>query len=1414
MDSLARNISNQEQAIKVFLRDYSNMPKDGHTIHVILSRACSYYDADRSYIFELNAERTHISNTYEWCRDGISSVSSRLQNISPEDMGVSLVEYDAKGEFYISSLSESFAPDSRIYQFLNSLGIESTMAVPLIVNGLTVGFIGVDNPCRNSSHFLLLSVIASACCNEISNKRMEKTNAELKALLETEKQHTAIINSLSNVFFALYYIDVEQNVLQEIFSPDGIKHTYGEKHNAKSRLKAVTDCWVSDIFRPAMSIFTDIDTVNERLGENRIITQEYIATDGNWIRCSLFPAEKNSSGKITKVIFGFRGISDEKERLESKDNLIRALSISYENVFAINMDTAKGVCYRMGKTIKSRYGQKFAVGDYEPNIQLYVRNDVLPEDRHLFNRISTIQNIRMLFAEKQNHSFSYRVFRNDRVQYFECQIVKPDSNRNEFALGFKNIDNERQRELEQQKMLENALLAVEKINKTLQDETEIAGALSSDYPDVVLLDFVNDTAVTIKRKGHIIAEENRVVRRSYNDTWEYYISKYVLEEDRESVRAAVLIENVRSALEKSDEYACSYRILADSTGIHYYQASFIRFYSRHKTKSQIILGFRCVDAIVEEEHKNRTIQEEQFRIIGALSQEYHSLFKIDAASGKLSLYRTDGIGIETALLNKLMQYGDYEEVLSKYIDAFIVPEDRERIRTATKLKVLAEKVPDEGLYKLGYRRSMKGSIAYFEMNTVKIVDDTGLVTYIMGLRDVDDEMQRKLKQAKVIETQNEIIEGLGAEFVSILLVNPEMDTVAFYRISNKYTAVTKELLHNNHNCWSKVMKCYAFENVSDRSRDEYLEKLSVEYILSRDKDYSVNVEVLIDNELHNIQLRVAYVYKKDGSRVVVIGTRDVDDLIQKERQQEMALQAAYDAADAANKAKTEFLSNMSHDIRTPMNGIIGMTAIAATHLDDKERVHDSLQKISQASKHMLCIINEVLDMSKIESGKVDLIEEEFNLSNLIDNLLSMTNEQINKHKHELSVSISGVIHEDVVGDSLRIQKVFTNLMSNGVKYTPDGGRIRLSITEKPSNNAKVGCYEFVFEDNGIGMSEDFLEKIFDPFARASDSRVNKIQGTGLGMPISRNIVRMMGGDIKVESRLNIGSRFTVTIYLKLQDTVETRHEKFIDLNVLVSDDDKLSLESCCGMLEDLGIKADGVSNGVEAVENVLVRHQMNQDYFACIIDWKMPGMDGIATTRAIRKAVGKDVPIIIISAYDWSDIEQEARTAGANAFISKPLFRSRLEKTFSALVCEEEHNEQVPPLIELSNMELTGKRILLAEDNDLNAEIASEILEMTGVKVERAADGKEAVDMMNACKDGYYDLIFMDIQMPQMNGYDATRAIRAMNRSYCKQIPIVAMTANAFAEDVQAAKTVGMNEHIAKPLDMKALAKALDRWIR
>lgn len=490
-----------------------------------------------------------------------------------------------------------------------------------------------------------------------------------------------------------------------------------------------------------------------------------------------------------------------------------------------------------------------------------------------------------------------------------------------------------------------------------------------------------------------------------------------------------------------------------------------------------------------------------------------------------------------------------------------------------------------------------------------------------------------------------------------------------------------------------------------------------------------------------------------------------------------------------------------------------MTAIAGTHLDDTDRVTDCLNKITVSSGHLLSLINEVLDMSKIESGKADLNEEEFNLSDLVDALISMVRPQIKAKNQNLKVCIRNVVHEKVIGDKLRIQQSFLNLASNAVKYTPEGGNIKIGISETTRGNDRAGRYEFVFEDDGIGMSPEFVEHIFEPFSRASDSRISKIHGTGLGLAITDNLVRMMNGDIKVESELGKGSRFTVNISLKLQDTEDISYDAFAGLPVLVADDEETTRENALRILNELGMNGECVSDGESAVKKVIDRHNAGENFFAALIDWKMPGMDGIRVTKEIRRKVGHEVPIVIISASDWSDIELEARAAGADAFVSKPLFTSKLARLFREMTSGGTKPDSENDMDNLKNTDFSGKRVLLAEDNELNTEIAVELLEMTGLEVECAENGRKVVDKFAASEQGYYDLVFMDIQMPIMNGNEAARAIRALNRRDAKGVPIVAMTANAFNDDVQASMNAGMNEHISKPLDLKVLVKTLSKWL-
>lgn len=514
-------------------------------------------------------------------------------------------------------------------------------------------------------------------------------------------------------------------------------------------------------------------------------------------------------------------------------------------------------------------------------------------------------------------------------------------------------------------------------------------------------------------------------------------------------------------------------------------------------------------------------------------------------------------------------------------------------------------------------------------------------------------------------------------------------------------------------------------------------------------------------------------------------------------------------ADHANKAKSEFLSNMSHDIRTPMNGIVGMTAIAVNNIDDKERVRDCLRKITLSSKHLLGLINDVLDMSKIESGKLTLNMDIVSLRDAMESIVNIVQPQVKAKKQHFDIFIKKIQTENIYCDSVRLNQVLINLLSNAIKYTPEKGRINiyLSQEESPLGSQYVRCH-FRVKDNGIGMSEEFQKTIFDTFTREKVTQVDKTEGAGLGMAITKCIVDAMKGTIELHSKSGEGSEFHITLDL---ERAKQRIEDIVlpSWNTLVVDNNEDLCHSAAAALKEIGINAEYALSGKEAVEMVKKRHDAQDDYQLVLIDWKMPEMDGLETTREIRKRLGAEVPILIISAYDWSDIKDEAMEAGAHGFISKPLFKSNLYLGLSKFI---EDEGTVSALKEEEEKDFTGRKILLAEDNDLNWEIANEILSTAGFKLEHAENGKICVEKFEASEEGTYDVILMDIRMPVMNGYDAAKTIRGLDRADA-HLPIIAMTADAFSEDIQHSLDCGMNAHISKPIDVKKLMDELAKYL-
>lgn len=515
-----------------------------------------------------------------------------------------------------------------------------------------------------------------------------------------------------------------------------------------------------------------------------------------------------------------------------------------------------------------------------------------------------------------------------------------------------------------------------------------------------------------------------------------------------------------------------------------------------------------------------------------------------------------------------------------------------------------------------------------------------------------------------------------------------------------------------------------------------------------------------------------------------------------------------------NQARTVFFSSMSHDIRTPMNGIIGMTTIAQAHLDEPEKVAHCLDKISLASQHLLDLINEVLDMSRIESGKISLKKESVNLSQLISDVLILVKPDLTKKRQTLHIRSSALDYDTVIGDILHLQKILLNLLSNAVKYTPPDQDITIGLHEEPDGDDKIKVI-FTVEDTGIGMTPEFLTRIFTPFERAQDSRISQISGTGLGMAITKNIVDMMSGTIQVESQLGVGSKFTVTLPLSTAQTPQLQEAALAGCRILVVDDDQDTCEGLRAMLEVEKVQVTCANTGQQGIDAALLAHQEGKDYLGIIMDWRMDDLNGIEAARRIRAQISDEIPIILLSAYNWEDVEQEALDAGIDGFLTKPIFRNELiEKLSRALTrnhpdsetAEETQNNRGPA------EDFSGMRVLLAEDNELNREIVIELLNSCGIKLTCAQNGRQALDLVQEQPADAFDLILMDIHMPEMNGYEATEAIRNLADPAKAALPIIAMTADAFEEDVQKCIAAGMNGHIAKPIEYSLLFETLRRY--
>lgn len=761
------------------------------------------------------------------------------------------------------------------------------------------------------------------------------------------------------------------------------------------------------------------------------------------------------------------------------------------------------------------------------------------------------------------------------------------------------------------------------------------------------------------------------------------------------------------------------------------------------------------------------------------------------------------ISINRAAL-KILGYESQAELLADGFDMVaesVVAEDKEALRKKIKeLKNEGDSISVE------YRVCHKNGEILHIMGNVKLIEQNGELVYQRFLLDCT---AQKLEQKKNERHHMELIHALSIEY----------NLVCFFEL-NTGAGMPLRLSDEKHHMFEtdfgreisleESMGLYIQKYVHEEDREmirkaSSREKLRAE--LTENKQYYINYRTVRNGEVTYFQMRAVRAGQWEEDHGIVLGFRSVDEEIRNEMKKKELLEDALLQANEANKAKSVFLSNMSHDIRTPMNAIVGFTSLAVTHIDNTEQVKEYLGKIMTSGEHLLSLINDVLDMSRIESGKLHLEEKPCRLPDILHGLRNIVQADIYAKQLELYIDAVDIFNEEIFCDKLRLNQVLLNLLSNSVKYTGAGGIISMRIIEKAGAPAGYANYEFHIKDTGIGMSEEFVNHIFEPFEREKNTTISGIQGTGLGMAITKNIVDMMNGNIRVTSEQGVGTEFIVSFTFRVNaEGTETRDiPELKNLRALVVDDDFNTCDSVTYMLQQIGMRAEWTLSGKEAVLRTRQGVTRGDTYSVYIIDWLLPDMNGIEVTRRIRKEMGEDVPVIVLTAYDWSDVEDEAKDAGVTAFCSKPLFFSELRSCLHSVVCADDKKEKSSE--EKKNFH--AGRILLAEDNELNQEIAAAILEDAGFSVEIAGNGQMAVDMLKTAGLGYYQLVLMDVQMPVMDGYQAAKHIRDLDDKELSAIPIFAMTANAFEEDRQNAIKSGMDGHIAKPIDVDKLLETL-----
>ena len=1103
------------------------------------------------------------------------------------------------------------------------------------------------------------------------------------------------------------------------------------------------------------------------------------------------------------IFYLFWMVRDIKKRLESENreyaDILSTLSGSFDDLFYVNLKDdsfIEFVSHKKFQKLEMKTGRENFFTWAKAKIQEYCNF----EDQELVLDFLT----KSRFADGLNPGESLSVeFRLDdqhrKNRYYRLRAHKAVSAHDHVIFTLENVDDEvRKSDMQRQ---------------DLERRNRMIASLAADFDCVQYVELhdakFDDMAETY-RESEMLARiiPGWAAEKTFMLKLDLLLTYVVCDTDREDFLAQTRREVILANLKKQPTYYVNFKALINGKEL-FYQLKFIADKVGNEKIKGFVIGIHSVDEEIKQQLEIQEKLKRNLEIIDILSEDYTALYYMNfktLKTGVLSLVNDENADVR----DFISQNDNLIDLFKNFVTELVHPSDRELLEPYMDLEYVRKCLANQKRINVDFRRNYSGVYKYTRMTIAKaeaVNEEPELVA--VGFIEIDEQYRAEAERQENIRR----VMTLSDEFESIYDVNIDDGT---YRVSTKsskhseeikgYQAMNQDFFALNTNSIPAV--------IYEDDREMMSKYMTKQYMLDRlekEMSYFIDYRAVIDEKILWYRMKVTRSGNWMNERRMLVGVFNNDENYRKEKAQQEALEQALQMAKSASRAKTTFLNNMSHDIRTPMNAIIGYTRLAKAHLDNSDQIKDYLGKIAQSSDHLLSLINDVLDMSRIESGKMNLNEKSENLSNIIHMLKDIVQADIRSRRIEFFVDSADVSDEEVICDKLRLNQVLLNVLSNAIKYTPAGGTVSMRIMQLGVTDTGYGKYEFRVKDSGIGMNAEFLKTIYDPFTRVTSSTVSGIQGTGLGMAITKNIVTMMGGEIQIQSEENVGTEVVITFDFKLgcQHKEPERIPEVEGMRCLVVDDDTNACRSIVKMLKDIGMHSEWCVSGKEAVLRAEDSFQDNDLFGLFLIDWLMPDVNGIEVARRIRRMVGEDVPILILTAYDWSDIEEEAKNAGVSGFVSKPLFFSDLRKIVSTYCCP---HEEVPVKQE-PEVSFVGKSILLVEDNELNCEISREVLEDFGIKVHMAEDGSVALNMMKKAKPGDYDLILMDVQMPIMDGFEATRKIRALPDKRIAEIPIIAMTANAFAEDCQAALDAGMNEHVTKPVDFDKLKVTLAKFL-